>query len=51
MLGLVWFERSLSCKSLQTKLPLTLKTDDVTSGRRDVDSHSQLIAVQGQMGK
>ena len=34
-----------------TKLFLTVKTDDVTSGTRDVDSQGQLRAVQGRMGK
>ena len=40
---LVWFERSLhSCTSQQTNLSLTIKTDDVTSGRRDADAHGRL---------
>ena len=29
---------------------LTLKTDDVTKGRKDVDPHGRLRAVQGRMG-
>ena len=41
VLILVWFERSLH---------LTFKTDDVTKGRKDVDPHRQLQAVQGRMG-
>ena len=41
---------SLICPSLWTKLSLTIKTDDVTSGRRDVDSHERLWAAHGQMG-
>ena len=28
-----------------------VKTDDVTSGRRDVDPHGRLRAVQGRMGQ
>ena len=33
-----------------TKLSLTVKTDDVTKGRKDVYLHGQLWAVQGRMG-
>ena len=29
---------------------LTIKTDDVTRGRKDMDLHGQLRAVQGRMG-
>ena len=29
------------------KLSLTVKTDDVTKGRKDVDPHGRLQAVQG----
>ena len=29
------------------KLSLTVKTDDVTKGRKDVDPHGRLRAVQG----
>ena len=29
---------------------MTVKTDDVTSGRRDVDPYGRLWAVQGQNG-
>ena len=32
------------------KLSLTVKTDDVTKGRKDVDVHRRLQAVQGRMG-
>ena len=32
------------------KLSLTVKTDDVTKGRKDVDPHGRLRAVQGRMG-
>ena len=28
-----------------------VKTDDVTGGRMDVDSHGRLRAVQGRMGQ
>ena len=35
---------------LTRKLSLTVKTDDVTKGRKDVDVHRQLQAVQGRMG-
>ena len=31
-------------------LSLTVKTDDVTKGRKDLDPHGQLRAVQGRMG-
>ena len=33
-----------------TWLSLTVKTDDVTKGRKDVDPHRWLWAVQGRMG-
>ena len=29
------------------KLSLTVKTDDITKGRKDVDPHGQLQAVKG----
>ena len=29
---------------------LTVKTDDVTKGRKDLDPHGRLRAVQGRMG-
>ena len=32
------------------KLVLTVKTDDVTKGRKDLDPHGRLRAVQGRMG-
>ena len=32
------------------KLSLTVKTDDVTKGRKDVDPHGRLRAVKGRMG-
>ena len=44
---LVWFE---TCASWQAKLSLTVKTGDVTSGRRDMDPQGRLRATQGQMG-
>ena len=31
-------------------LSLTIKTDDVTKGRKDLDRHGRLRAVQGRMG-
>ena len=31
-------------------LSLTIKTDDVTKGRKDLDPHGRLRAVQGRMG-
>ena len=37
-------------KLLNAKLCLTIKTDDVTSSRKDVDSHRCLQVAQGQMG-
>ena len=46
VLILVW---SL-CTSSQTKLSLTIKTDDLTSARKDVDPPGRLWVVQGQMG-
>ena len=33
-----------------TKLSLTVKTDEVTKGRKDVDPHGRLRALQGRMG-
>ena len=33
------------------KLSLTIKPDDVTSGRKDVDKYGQLQAAQGRIGK
>ena len=42
---LVWFERSLHF-ALHS---LTIKTDDVTSSRRDVDPHGWLRAAQGRI--
>ena len=30
-----------------SKLSLTIKTDDITSGRKDVDLHGQLQLAQG----
>ena len=52
-LTLVWFERSLHLTqvSWSTKFSLTVKTDDVTSARGDVDPQGQLRAVQGRMGQ
>ena len=47
--GMVWKISSL-CTSKRTKLSLTIKTDDVTSGREDVDPHGLLRAAQGRMG-
>ena len=35
---------------LAHKLSLTVKTDDVTKGRKDVDPHGRLEAFQGRMG-
>ena len=32
-------------------LSLTIKTDDVTKGRKDLDPHGQLRAVQGFRGE
>ena len=36
--------------TLRRKLSLTVKTDDVTKGRKDLDLHGRLRAVQGRMG-
>ena len=36
---------SSPCSSQRKKLSLTVKTDDVTSGRRGVDPHGRLWAV------
>ena len=49
VLILVWFERSLHSAQVR-KLSLTVKTDDVTEGRKDLDPHGRLRAVQGRMG-
>ena len=35
---------------LADKVALTVKTDDVTRVRKDVDPHGRLRAVQGRMG-
>ena len=48
-LGMVQKISSL-CTSKRTKLSLTMKTDDITSSRKDVDLHRQLQAAQGRMG-
>ena len=37
-------------KSARSKLSLTIKTEDVTSGRRDADLHGRLRVAQGRMG-
>ena len=49
VLRLVCFERPLLCTGQWTKLSLTIKTDDVTSGGRDVNPHQRLRVVQGQV--
>ena len=50
MLILVWFKRTSSpCTSQLTKLSLYLKTDGVKSGKRELDSHRRLGAIQGRM--
>ena len=46
--GMLWKISSL-CTSLRTKSSLTIKTDDITSSRRDVDLHIQ--AVTGDSGE
>ena len=48
----LWFERSLHSAQVSTwtKLSLTFKTADATKGRKDVDPHGRLRAVQGRMG-
>ena len=35
---------------LLSPVSLTVKTDDVTKGRKDLDPHGRLQAVQGRMG-
>ena len=35
---------------LVDRVTLTVKTDDVTKGRKDVDLHGRLRVVQGRMG-
>ena len=50
MLILVWFERSLHSAQVSEQLSLTVKTDDVTKGRKNVDPHGRLQAVQGRCG-
>ena len=45
---MLWKISSL-CTSLRTKSSLTIKTDDITSSRRDVDLHIQ--AVTGDSGE
>ena len=48
VLVLVWF--ASLCTSYRAKLSLTIKTGDITSGRKDVDPHTQLQVAQEQMG-
>ena len=51
VLILVWFERFLhSAQVSEESCPWPLKTDDVTKGRKDLDPHGRLRAVQGRMG-
>ena len=47
--GTVW-KISSACTLQRKNLCLTIKTDDVASGRRDVDSLGWLWVVQGWMG-
>ena len=50
MLILVWFERSLHSAQVSGQsmsVSLTIKTDDVTSGRRDVDPQGAVMAGSG----
>ena len=51
---LAWFESScpLALHTLddKDKLSLTIKTDDITWGRRDMDQQKQLRVVQVWMG-
>ena len=42
--------RFLNKLSLDWLLSLTVKTDDITSSRKDVDLHGWLRAAQGEMG-
>ena len=43
--------RFLNKLSLDWLLSLTVKTDDITSSRKDVDLHGWLRAAQGGMGQ
>ena len=48
--GMFWKISSL-CTSQRTKLSLTIKTDDVTSGRKDVDLHGRSRRLRGEWVK
>ena len=51
MLILVWFERSFHPAQVSgRKLSGTIKADDVTSDKKEVDRHRWLWAVQGRIG-
>ena len=50
MLILHGFEELFTQHKLAHKLSLTIKIDDITRGRRDVDLYWWLQAVQGQLG-
>ena len=41
---------SLPCTSYETKLSLTIKIDDIISGKRDMDLPGWLWVVQRRMG-
>ena len=47
-----WYDLKDSCTlhKSEDKIVLVGKTDDVTSGRRDLDPRGRLPAVQGRMG-
>ena len=47
--GVVWKISSL-CLSWRTKLSSTIKSNDITGGRNDVDPHWRLLAAQKRMG-
>ena len=38
------------CTSKRTKFTMTIKTDNVTSSRRDLDPHGRLRAARGRVG-
>ena len=50
VLILVWFERSLLPTQIRGQCCSRSLIDDGTSGRRDVNPHGRLRAVQGRMG-
>ena len=47
--GIALFEDLFTLHKLAGKVILTIKTDDVTSSRKNMDPHGRLRAAQGRM--